>query len=67
MLQVKFCVLTATSIKMPVFQDVSRPDDGDSKYLRNVGKVLSDYAAHRPRRLSSSEQTEPVSLLNDIL
>jgi hypothetical protein len=31
-----------------------RPNDGGSKYLRNVGKLLPDYAALQPRRQSTS-------------
>jgi hypothetical protein len=27
-----------------------RPDDGGSKYLWNVGKLLPDYTAQHPRR-----------------
>jgi hypothetical protein len=31
-----------------------RPDDGGSKHLRNVGKLLPDYMAEQPRRQPSS-------------
>jgi hypothetical protein len=31
-----------------------RPDDGGSKQLRNVGKLLPDYTAQQPRRQPSS-------------
>jgi hypothetical protein len=30
-----------------------RPDDGGSKDLRNVGKLLTDYTAIQPRRQPS--------------
>jgi hypothetical protein len=30
-----------------------RPDDGDSKHIRNVGKLLPDYAAQRRGRRPS--------------
>jgi hypothetical protein len=38
-----------------------RPDDGDTKHLRNVGKLLPKYTAQHPRRQSSSysPQLEP--------
>jgi hypothetical protein len=32
----------------------NRPDDGGSKHLSNVGKLLPDYTAQQPRRQSSS-------------
>jgi hypothetical protein len=30
------------------------PDDGDSRHLRNIGKLLPDYMIHHPRRQPSS-------------
>jgi hypothetical protein len=42
-------VLTASS---------HRPDDGGKKHLRNVGKLLRDYAAQYRRRLSSSNSPQ---------
>jgi hypothetical protein len=49
------------SMKMAVFSFISsapssgdRPDDGGSKYLWNVGKLLPDYTALLPRRQPSS-------------
>jgi hypothetical protein len=42
---------------MTVFWDVAhgdRPDDGGSKGLWNVGKLLPDYTAQQPRRQLSS-------------
>jgi hypothetical protein len=64
----EFQVLTAASMKMAVFWVVApcslvevyrrfrgdRPDDGGSKYLLNVGKLLPDYTALQTRRQSSS-------------
>jgi hypothetical protein len=35
-----------------------RPDDGGSKDLWNVGKLLSDYTALQPRREQSSKASE---------
>jgi hypothetical protein len=43
-------VLTASIIR-----GTHRPDEG-SKHFRNVGKLLRDYTAYYPRRLSSSLQ-----------
>jgi hypothetical protein len=60
---VRFEVLMAANIKITVFQVVApcslshRPDDGGSKHLRNVGKLLPDYTAQQPRRQSSSDST----------
>jgi hypothetical protein len=50
---VKFEVLTAASMKMAVFfllhdQGDHRPDDGGSKHLWNVGKLLPDYTEQHP-------------------
>jgi hypothetical protein len=36
------------------FFTTHRPDDGDSKDLLNVGKLLPDYIAQQPRRQPSS-------------
>jgi hypothetical protein len=51
---VGFEVLTAVSTKMAVFWVVApcslnRPDDGGSKDLGNVGKLLPDYTVLQPR------------------
>jgi hypothetical protein len=45
-----------TVTKMAVFWVVApdRPDDGGSKDLSNVGKLLPDYTALQPRRQPSS-------------
>jgi hypothetical protein len=53
---VGFEVLTAVSTKMFVFWVAAthRPDDGGSKDLWNVGKLLPDYTALQPRRQPSS-------------
>jgi hypothetical protein len=58
-----FRVLTAACVKIAGFWVISpcilvnvRPEDGGSKYIRNVGKILPDYTAHQPRRQSSSVQ-----------
>jgi hypothetical protein len=65
-MEVCFEVLTAVSTKMAVFWVVEvyqhfrspcclhRPDDGGSKDLRNVGKLLPDYTVLQPRRQPSS-------------
>jgi hypothetical protein len=37
------------------FETPHRPDDGYSKYLRNVGKQLPDYTAQHPTRQPSSD------------
>jgi hypothetical protein len=37
-----------------IIRAMSRPDDGGSKDLRNVGKLLPDYTAQQPRRQTSS-------------
>lgn len=54
---VRFQVLSVASLEMTVFCRTAscclvhrRPYDGDSKYLRNGGLFLQDYAAHCPRR-----------------
>jgi hypothetical protein len=45
-----------------------RPDDGGSKNLWNVGKLLPDYTVQQPRRRSSSYSPpwEPEILLEDV-
>jgi hypothetical protein len=55
--KVGFGVLMAVSTKMAVFWVVDeshRPDDGGSKDLWNVGKLLPDYTVLQPRRQPSS-------------
>jgi hypothetical protein len=56
-------VLTAASMKMAVLLIVvpcntvvwaTSPDDGGSKHLWNVGKILPDYTTQKPRRRPSS-------------
>jgi hypothetical protein len=53
----------AASMKMAVFWVIAsniramsthRPDDGGSKHLWNVSKLLPDYTAQQPRRQPSS-------------
>jgi hypothetical protein len=39
----------------PEDSHLHRPDEGDSKHLCNVGKLLPDYTAQQPRRQPSSE------------
>jgi hypothetical protein len=39
---------------MSKLMSIHRPDDGDSKHLWNVGKLLPDYTSQRPRRQPSS-------------
>jgi hypothetical protein len=46
---VSVCYLCDTSWFSPL-----NPDDGGRKYLRNVGKLLSDYTTQQPRRQPSS-------------
>jgi hypothetical protein len=53
--------LTAASMKITLFRIVApcsrqgdRPDDGGSKHLWNVGKLIPDYTAQQPTRQSSS-------------
>jgi hypothetical protein len=41
-------------IVAPIAWLTHRPDDGDSKHLRNVGKLLPDYRTQQPRRQPSS-------------
>jgi hypothetical protein len=36
-----------------IFEIKNRPDDGGSKDLWNVGKLLPDYTAQQPRRQPS--------------
>jgi hypothetical protein len=36
-------------------RQADRPDDGGSKFLRNVGQYLADNTARRPRRQQYSE------------
>jgi hypothetical protein len=61
-----FQVLTAASMKTTAFWDIapcslvevarhqrSRPDDGGSTHLKNIGQLLRDFTAQYPRRLSS--------------
>jgi hypothetical protein len=45
-----------------------RPDDGGSKYLWNVGKLLPDYTVLQPRRQQSSYSPpwEPQILLSHL-
>jgi hypothetical protein len=55
---VGFEVLTVVGTKMVVFWVVApcslvRPDDGGSKDIRNVGKLLPDHTALQPRRQPS--------------
>jgi hypothetical protein len=57
----RFQILTATSMKMAVFQDDAPvaclhnyPDDGGSKFLWNVSLYLPDYTVQHPRRQPSS-------------
>jgi hypothetical protein len=45
---VQFEVLTAVSMKIAM--STHRPDDGGSKDLWNVGKLLPDYTVLQPRR-----------------
>jgi hypothetical protein len=60
------------STKMAVFWVVAlmndRPDNGGSKDLWNVGKLLPDYTALQPRRQQSSYSPpwEPQILLNEL-
>jgi hypothetical protein len=53
---VGFEVLTGVSMKISVFWVVAphRPDDGGSKDLWNVVKLLPDYTVLQPRRQQSS-------------
>jgi hypothetical protein len=41
---------TANTASITRGHDRNRPDDGGSKHLRNVGKLLLDYTAQHPRR-----------------
>jgi hypothetical protein len=42
------------SMKIAVFWGTHRPDDGGSKHLWNVGKLLPDYTVLQPKRQQSS-------------
>jgi hypothetical protein len=60
---IRWCVVQITKLLiMPFLQPRTTfsflgpntyPDDGDSKHLWNVGKLLPDYTALRPRRQQS--------------
>jgi hypothetical protein len=49
-----------------LYRDVHRPDDGGSKYLCNVGKLIPVYTMLQPRRRPSSYSppSEPQILLS---
>jgi hypothetical protein len=46
------------SMKIAVFWATHRPDDGGSKDLWNVGKLLPDYTVLQPRRQQSSKHIQ---------
>jgi hypothetical protein len=67
--RVVFEVLTAVSTKMAVFWVVARcyrPDDGGSKDLWNIGKLIPDYTAIQPLRQPSSTFI-PFSFLSSVI
>jgi hypothetical protein len=53
-LQETYCVKMAVLWGVPPCSLGGRPDDGGSKYLWNVGKLLPDCTAERYRRRPSS-------------
>jgi hypothetical protein len=58
----------AVSTKMAVFWVVAPglPDDGGSKDLWNVGKLLPDYMALQPRRQPSSKKKKKKNLTANV-
>jgi hypothetical protein len=47
--------VTSAIQKVQMANSDERPDDGGSKYLRNVGQFLPDYMAQHSRRQSSTQ------------
>jgi hypothetical protein len=68
-LAIKFCLSGAATPALSPVHHRDRPDDGGSKDLWNVGKLLPDYTALQPRRQPSSYSPpwEPQILLKHFL